>query len=151
MLKGTRLGLWGCFGWEMRSSLPFFKIGGFALFTLAFISLIVMCIRKRNILINLFTGIYAFGFFCISIPLILFGFGKFCTIAAVFYIFDLYFLPLFSFIFLMYAYRKLKQEREVNLDRKTRQGIDKILGMRDQRYSILILWIILMYYTIFWK
>jgi hypothetical protein len=135
----------------MRSSLPFFKIGGLALFTLAFSSVVVMCIRKRNILINLFAGIYAIGFFCISIPLILFGFGKFCTIAAVFYIFDLYILPLLSFIFLTYAYRRMKEERDVNLDRKTRQEIDKILGMRDPRYSILILWIILILYTIFWK
>jgi hypothetical protein len=151
MLKGTQLGLWGCFGWEMRSSLPFFKIGGLALFTLALISLVLMCIRKRSILINLFTGTYSLGFLCISIPLILFGFGKFCTIAAFFYIFDLYILPLISFILLTYTYRKMKEEREINLNKGTRQEIDKILALRDPRYSILILWIILIFYTIFLK
>jgi hypothetical protein len=152
MLKATKMGLWGCTGWEWYSSLPFFRVGGIILISLAILVLIRMILKKQLPAINLLAKTYSFSMICVSIPLILFGSGKWCNVAAIFFIYDLYILPLISFIGLRIAFRKMKQERDINLDQNARKELDKYLVyLRDPSGLIIICWMILIVYTFFFK
>jgi hypothetical protein len=152
MLKATKMGLWGCTGWEWYSSLPFFRVGGIILISLAILGSIRILVKQQLPAINMLAKVYIFSMISVSIPMILFGFGSWCRVAAIFFIFDLYILPLILFIVLRIAFRKMKLERDINLDYNAKKELDKYLVYkRDPSGMIIICWIIVIVYTFFFQ